>query len=223
MFIIPSKYTERSPIFICLDAIFQFHPNERTIIYDSNSDDKTYIEKVKKYPNVIVSDYINPHRGAGSLWKAYEEYPNEHFYFLMQDSMLLKKSFDKFLYDDKTWNLMYFNEGPFLSRELNYATKVLSMTKYNSIPNTGHIGVFAAAGIYKQDIMKKFFEKGLHKALLPNDKFESQMKERIVGICLSQEEVDLHKYSVEGDYLAKVPQVVNNQLEYFQKIFLGRQ
>ena len=106
---------------------------------------------------------------------------------------------------------------------MHYINQVLSITKYDAFQNTGNIGVFAATCIYKHDILKKMIEKGLSKSLLPNDKFESQMKERIVGICLSQEGVDLHKYSVEGDYLAKVPQVVNNQLEYFQKIFLGRQ
>ena len=71
--------------------------------------------------------------------------------------------------------------------------------------------------------MKKMIDRGLSKALLPNDKFEDQMAERLVGICLSQEGVDIRSYSIEGDFLSKVSAVNNNQLEYFQKLYCGRQ
>lgn len=222
MFVIPSKYTPASPIFKCVDAINCFHSNEPILVIDSNSDDKSYLERLKKYPNIKISDYININYGAGALWRSFFEYPNEPFYFLLQDGMILKESFSQFLYDSNTWNLMFFNERPFAPRELAYAQQVLSQTQYEMIQNIGHTGVFGANCIYKNDIMRKFSEKGLMKALLPTDKFGSQMKERIVGICLLQDGVDIVKYSIEGDFLSKVHQVNANRLKYFQKIYVGR-
>jgi hypothetical protein len=80
-------------------------------------------------------------------------------------------------------------------------------------------------GVYKKDVIAVFRDKGLLEAILPIDKFGSQMTERILGICLAQDGQDIVSNSIEGDFLSRFSAVNSNQLKHFRKIFgskLGR-
>jgi hypothetical protein len=223
MFVIPSKYVQNlSPIFECVDAITQFHPTEKILVVDSYSDDVSYLQNLSERNNVIVSSYKNRNYECGSLYYAYKEFPAEKYYALIQDSIILKCSWDVFIHDDLTYNLLYFDEGPFMERELNYTNNVLKNTKYNIFVNDYHVGMFGMLGVYKQDVMKTMTEKNLLEAALPVDKFGSQMTERIFGICLMQDGIDLKKNTIDGDFHTQNT-VLNSGLKYFKKTYHGRQ
>jgi len=225
MFIIPSKYLSGySLIFECVESIINFHPDELILIVDSYSEDDSYLIDLSKYKNVIISKHKNKHYECGALYYAYDEFPDKNYYILIQDSIILKRDWNPFLYDDVTYNLMYFREmGVFQEREYNHLKKVFTKTKYNHHENNGHLGVFSNSGIYKKHTIENFHKKGLLEAMLPIDKFGSQMTERILGICLTQDGNDLIKNTVEGDFLAKFNMVNNDQLTYFKKTFIGRE
>ena len=225
MFIIPSKYVpDVSPLFKCVESITKFHPTEKIIVVDSYSDDDSYLKDFEKYDNVIVSKYKNKHYECGALYYAYKEFPNEQFYALIQDSIILKTNWGEFIHDDITYNLMWFQEaGPFLEPQFNYLKEVLEKTDYLPHENTGHKGTYGMLGVYKKDVIETFINKGLLEVLLPIDKFGSQMTERIAGICLTQDGQDIVTNSIEGDFLSKVSQLNNHELKYFKKFYMGRQ
>jgi hypothetical protein len=224
MFIIPCKYTDVSPIFECVNSIIRFHPNEKILIVDSYSDDDSYLINFNQYENVIVSKFKNKHYEFGALYYAYEEFPNEKYYALIHDSIILKRDWSEFINNDITYSLLYFEEfGPFQTPEYNYVKEVIDITEYYPHNNIGHFGVFGSMAVYKRDAVEKFSKKGLFKSLLPNNKFESQMAERISYICLKQDGYNIIENSIEGDYINKLIYVNGDQLTYFRKIFLGRQ
>lgn len=224
MFVIPCKYVENSPIFNTVESILKFHPTEKILIVDSYSDNDSYLKHFDKYENVIISKFKNKHYECGALYYAYEEFPNENYYALIHDSIILKRDWNEFLHNDKTYNLMYFEEmGPFQDREYDHVSKVISLTNYDYHYNKGHYGFLGSMGVYKKDAIERFNEKGLLKAFLPNDKFESQMTERICCICLVQDGYNVTQNSIEGDYIKRLDYLNGDQLTYFKKIFLGRQ
>jgi hypothetical protein len=225
MFVIPSKYLKDiSPVFESIESIIKFHPNEKILIVDSYSEDDSYLFDFEKYDNVFISKHKNKHYECGALYYAYDEFPNEKFYALIQDSIILKRDWNEFINNDITYNLMYFREQSiFQEREYNYVKKVIELTKYNYHHNLGHVGIFGMMAIYKQDDMKEFKGKNLLESALPIDKFGSQMCERIFGICLTQDGNDIIKNTMEGDFLSKINLLNNDELVYFKKIFLRRQ
>lgn len=222
MFIIPSKFIQNvSPIDECIDAITRFHPTEKILVVDSYSDDVSYLAKLVERDNVIISKYRNKNYECGALYCAYDEFPNEKYYALIQDSIILQSSWEKFLIDNITYNLLYFDEGTFMDREFNYTNEVIKNTKYNLFSNGHHIGMFGMMGVYKPDVMKTITEKNLLAAALPIDKFGSQMTERIFGICLMQDGHDLKKNSINGDFHVHYPSIQSG-LTYFKKSYHGR-
>lgn len=223
MFVIPSKYVHNSsPIFECVNVIKNLHPCEKILIVDSYSDDISYLNSLREHKNVIISKYQNKHYECGALYYAYKEFPNENYYALIQDSIILQTSWDIFLYDSTTYNLLYFDEGTFLDREFNYTNEVLKNTKYALFVNGYHIGMFGMMGVYKPDVMKTIVEKNLLEAALPIDKFGSQMTERIFGICLEQDGYDIKNNSMNGDFHVHKDNL-SNGIQYFKKTYHGRQ
>jgi hypothetical protein len=222
MFVIPCKFNEQSPLYECLTSINTYHPDEKIIIVDSNSEDLSYIEKIKNYENVTIANKKNANYEAGALWIAHEQFPNEKCYALIHDSIILKESISSFLQNEESYVFMYFNEHMLDPLDVEYVEKIISKTKYNY----NERNIFGALGnmcIFKSKILHNFIEKDLHLALLPENKHQSQMGERIIGLCLMQEGIDLTKNNIEGNFLQKVGETRGNQLRYFWKIFNERQ
>jgi Ni,Fe-hydrogenase maturation factor len=220
MFVIPCKYTNQSPILECVKSINFFHPDEKIVVVDSNSEDVEYINKIKKINNVIVLDKKNLNYEIGALWIAYNNFPKEHCYVLIHDSVILKQSLNDFMENDETYNFLYFNETIFNSEE-NYLRKVLSKTDY-VVPTNILIGCFGSMMVIKNKTILNMYSKKLPYYLLPTNKFESQICERILGLCLSLEGVNMVENSIEGDGLSKVDEMKDNLLSYIQKKNLFR-
>lgn len=221
MFIIPCKFTNDSPIFECIESIISHHPNEKIVVVDSYSEDLSYIDKIKNLNNVSVLEKKNKHYEFGALKLCYEKYPNEKKYCLIHDSIIIKNSLSTFLQDDKSYSIMYFYEhvtGDIQNLSIEHFFK---NTNYN-FTNKEIYGCFGTMAIITNKIMKKFEKNKLFENLLPTNKFESQITERILGFCLNEEGCDIKTNSVEGDFLSKYTDVINHNLHYITKIFIKR-
>jgi len=197
MFVVPCKYIEgKSLIRECIQSIKQHHPEELVVVVDSNSDDKSYFEYLKNIPNVVICDKKNIHYIIGALWQAYEIFPNEHHYILIHDTIIIKKPLNKFLNDEKTYSFLYFDEHSNPPQNQAILDKFV-LPNYSNFVRTPYIGVWGTAAILKNPIVKKFVSMNLHNTYLPINKEECQMSERVLGMLLTAEGIDIVANCVE--------------------------
>ena len=225
MFVIPCKYQSQfSFIFECVDSIIKFHPEEKISIIDSCSDDKSYFNIIKEKPNVLLCDINNVNYEIGALWYAYKNFSGESHYILVHDSFIIKKSLSQFIEHNKSVAMMYFDEDINTSithfPRFNYvgeAKAIMSKTSY--VFNDKVNGLLGTMGIYSLDLIKRFDKKGLINAFVPKNKFDSQMGERIIGMCAAQEGVNFQFNNIEGNYMQRVNDTIGDNLEFFTKRF----
>jgi hypothetical protein len=229
MFVIPCKYNTLSSLFETINSISKFHPNEKILVVDSDSDDKSYFDLLKQINNVIICDIQNKNYEIGALWYAYKNFNDESHYILIHDSFVLKESLSNFIVKDATYAMMYFDEDMYThgnshsdlrESEINYAKEVLLKTEYCF--NRSVNGALGTMGIYSHNVLENFNKKGLMNSLIPIDKFGSNMSERIIGICCKQEGFDFKDNNVEGNYLQKLHEISNDKLTFFTKKFPRR-
>lgn len=197
MFIVPCKYIEgRSLIQECIQSIKQHHPEELIVVVDSNSDDKSYFEYLSGIPNVVVCDKKNTNYIIGALWQAYEMFPNEHHYILIHDTIIIKKPLHKFLSDEETYSFIYFDEHYTPPHHQEVMNRFIS-PNYSHPAGNPLVGVWGTAAILKNQIVKKFVSMNLQNTYLPINKMECQMSERVLGVLLAAEGVDVVTNCVE--------------------------
>lgn len=199
MFIIPCKYNSESNYIVNLiKQIRDFHPNEKIMVVDSGSDDKSYFSLLSEY-NVLIEDVNNKNWMIGAYWHGYEKYPNEEFYFFMHDSMYVKANLDYLKENDLTL-IATFNR--LASASFNaWNERIKNETKINSeyIKNEG-IGCYGPIFFCKNKVITKLFELNAH-ILLPNNKSETGFMEGAIGLFLESLGYDLTKCSLFGDIL----------------------
>lgn len=227
MFCLSCLYTEQSPVQRCVKSILEHHPNEKVVILDSGSSDKSYFDFYKDDERVIILDDVNQYRHPGSFKVVYEKFPNEPYYAIIHDSIIFKKSIQKFLDDQiEFYSFLYFFEKTQYegNEHIEYYRKLFDGTKYNAPqPETMITGAFGHIGIIKNSMMKRMSESGFLDKFKSNNKWEDQNCERVLGMVATQEGYPPEKYSIEGDFLSRYNEVMSDNLEYFTKIFLNRQ
>lgn len=229
MFLFSCKYVSNSPVQQTVDSILKFHPEEKIVIVDSQSEDKEYYKLFSDYQNVEVLYDCNKHRVPGAFFEVCKRYPNEPYYVNIQDCVIMKKSIQKFIdSDDKFISFMYFFDWMHQKNreEYQYAESVLSNTKYESIlpqPSQNFYGCFGPLYIIKNSLMKKIMSTGVLEKMKSTCKMHDEMGERLFGLIAEYEGYPPQEYNIEGDYKEKHSQVLSDELEYFKKIFLGRQ
>lgn len=221
MFCFSCKYIPQSPVKECVNSILKFHPDEKIVIADSQSEDKSYYNFFSNNQNVDILDDINFNRVPGALLETYKKYPNEPYYVFLQDSVVLKKSLEKYLKsEDKFISFMYFNE---IAGYEGYDIIVDKMKKTSYIIpeyNQQIYGVFGPLFIIKNELMVKFKNSGLFDILTSSSKSECKAFERIFGICAQQEGFSPKDYNIEGNYMERHLQVHEDKIDSFKKIFL---
>jgi hypothetical protein len=229
MFVLPCKYDYRSPIVESVNSIKSLHPDEKIVIVDSGSDDKSYYEKV----DAKILDVSNPYRLLGALKNAYRKYPKEDYYILMHDSVCLKKSIQVFIDNLNQVKVFMHFSMPFYSLNndirseyIFWKNQTLQMLDYpnkrNEYVSNDYIsGVFGTMGIYSNDFVQLLDQKGV----LDNVKAETfnhgQFSERLMGYICHCECIDI-KDSIDGDAYLKWQDIENNNLEYMKKRLLSR-
>lgn len=193
MFVIPCKYNPNYPFVIQLvKDIRTFHINEKIVVVDSESDDKSYFDLLKEY-NVIIEDVNNKNWMVGAYWHVYKKYPDEEFYFFMHDSMRVKSNLD-YLKEKDLSILMYFDR---MVGNFNYwADKINNESNYE-YKFFGN-GCFGPIFFCKNKVMKKMLEMGADK-FLPKNKAETGYCEGCYGFFLEEQGYNLIECSIFGD------------------------
>lgn len=193
MFVIPCKYNPKFPFVIQLvESIREFHPTEKIVVVDSNSDDKSYFSILEKY-DVIIEDVKNTNWMVGAYWHAYKKYPDEDYYFFLHDSMKVKGNMD-YLKEKDVSILMHFDRtcGNFNT----WGDLITSNSKYEYV----HSGNGCCGPIFfcKNKVMKRMHDMGADK-FLPSTKAETGYCEGCYGFFLEEQGYDLKECSLYGD------------------------
>jgi len=215
MFVIACKFDKkRNFIYQLVDDIRKYHAEEKIVIVDSNSDDKSYFELKDMYPNVEILDVENLNYHVGAYWIAYNQFPDEDFYYFLHDSMRVKANLD-FLKEKDFTNFAYF---PYANGDNDSLSvdEILTKTPY-SIPSSG-LAIQGPIFFVKNKIMKIFKSKGVDK-ILPTYSEHSVNKvgvsaysmEGAYSIFFVNEGYDIASNSLIGDYLSRgYPQFIEN-------------
>lgn len=197
MFVIPCKFNLKwNYILNLVPEIRKFHPNEKIVVVDSDSDDKSYFDEIKKH-GVEIEDIANKNWYVGAHWHCYKKWPNEDFYYFMHDSMHVKGNMD-YLKINPLTILYYFPRS--LNESFNmWSEKIIKETKFKTYNYNGN---GAAYGIYfcQRWVMEKLMDAGVDK-LLPNNKPETGYIEGGFGFCLEQLGFNLTKCALYGDFV----------------------
>lgn len=223
MFGFSCNYSQNSLINQCIDSILKYHPDDKIVITDSQSENKSYYKQYIDCENIIILDNINKNRQVGSFEIIYDHFPNESYYVMIHDSLFFKKSIQKFLDSSEEFiSFMYFPET-FNNETKNFCVNVFDNTPYQ-VPNVGtQINAsFGPLFIIKNSLIKKIKDNNLLIKLKSNSKLEDQYFERIIGIWAEQEGYSPEKNNMEGNCLSRWGEIVSDNLEYFTKIFLTR-
>ena len=223
MFGFSCNYSPNSLITQCVDSILKYHPDDKVVITDSQSEDKSYYEQYIGCENIIILDNLNKNRQVGSFQIIYDHFPNESYYVMIHDSLFFKKSIQKFLDSSEEFiSFMYFPET-FNTETKNFCVDVFDNTPYQ-VPNVGTQinATFGPLFIIKNSLIKKIKDNNLLIKLKSNSKFEDQHFERIIGIWAEQEGYSPEKNNMEGECLSRWGEIVSDNLEYFTKTFLTR-
>ena len=195
MFVIACKYSgTHNYIINLIKSIREFHPEEEIVIVDSDSQDKTYFDVVKKY-NVFIEDVQNTNWMIGAYWYAFKKYKRDFYYFL-HDSMIIKGNMDYLKNKDLTL-LCYFD------REVNssfnqYANRINAETKY--VYNPKGFGCYGPIFFCKRKVMEKLLEKHVDK-ILPLNKQETGCCEGSYGFYFESEGYNLTECALFGNVL----------------------
>ena len=226
MFCFSCKYFDGSPVKQTVDSILTHHPDEKIVIVDSMSDDKSYYQIFSNYDNVDILDNCNSYRVPGAFYQTVKKYPNEPYYVNLQDSLMLKKSWQKFINSPVEFiSLVYFHDIilPEDRHEYQYMKKVFSGTEYN-IPNPGDSfnACFGPVYIIKNSLAMKFYNSGLLENMKSTCKIHDETGERIFGYLAMVEGFDPEIYNMEGEIISQWNKMVNGQMNYYTKNFCSK-
>jgi hypothetical protein len=216
---------KKSPIRECIHSIVEFHPQEKIVVVDSDSGDKSYFLDIEKYDNVIIMDCKNQNRVCGSFYEAYKKFPDEKEYIVIHDSLVFNNSIQKFIDSDvECFSLMYFMEH-YLNWQTQhdpYCWEILDNSEYERPKDGSVLACYGPMFIVKNRIAKTMERKKLFENLKVRNKTECATWEKIFGQVFIEEGYPPSEYNIQGDYKTVAELADNGGLEYFKKQRLGR-
>lgn len=195
MFVIPCKFTKDSNIIDLVFSISKYHPNDIISVHDSNSDDKTYIDKIKNIPNLHIL-YNNSNYVDSAIWNSYNKFIDEDFFYVIHDSSKLLGNLDEYKKYDFT-SYAWFKNTYITENVETYIKTVLSSNNidYNIFDFYCLFGIMFFTNRY---ILNKLKNEGLNK-ILPIDKDTMCASETIWGAFLKKINIDITKNSLCGN------------------------
>jgi hypothetical protein len=229
MFCFSCKYFNGSPVKKTVDAIKFHHPDEKIVIVDSMSEDKSYYDIFADDEKVHILDDCNPHRVPGAFYQTVKHFPDEPYYINIQDCFIIKKSWQEHIDSDKEFvSVAYFTENnaePYGigMDQWNYMEKVFGGTEYNNLaPGQRFNACFGPIYIIKNSLAKKFYDSGVLANMQSTCKLHDEVGERIFGILATYEGYDPMEHNMEGDILSRWTEMECDNMEYYTKIFGSR-
>jgi len=212
MFIIPCKFVEnKNTIYECVQSIQKYYPNEKiTIVNASSSDKKTYCDSLK------IFDFIDTEQDifeVGAYQLAFKKYPNELYYYCMQDSIILKTHFEPV--DLRVVQYMSCcSSDPFFRRydRFENISKVLGY----DVPHV-YQGVAYNTFFCHNNVMKKLMKN--MEPFTPHSKYDSNITECLLGIMLNSFGFNLSTLNIQGLHYGLTYKYDNSNIE---KRLLGR-
>lgn len=205
LYVVPCKIDNEihlSSLKKCIQSIKKFiNKNEKIFIVDSNS----FVKYNFDDNNIIIADKINLNYEVGALIYAYEKI-NANRYLLIHDSCQLLDN----IKDYKNFNISIYDyvdnwSGCDEIVKEKIKEKVL-LTKWKVVPKNFKC-IIGSIILIENKLLKIFYDE--FKNILPNNKCESMVFERLFGIGLKYE-------NFENDFL-------NNKKLPIKKHYLERQ
>jgi hypothetical protein len=183
IFVLPCKYNQHCLIERAVGSIRNFHTKAKIVVVDSDSDDKSYFDRIRSY-DVVIEDVANKNYEPGALWFVHANHQDEQ-YVLIQDSMVLNQPLQ---YSGKFKCFINFHES--VSHNHMNITPIkfrgdLSAMLYNSVIPDAYTGVFGSSFYMHRELLDTLVDMNLDKTLLPTNKYEHQLAERAFGIAVS--------------------------------------
>lgn len=209
MFVIPCKYSVvNNTIFDSINSIKMIYPDERIVVVDSCSEDKSYFSKLDVYD--ILEGNCNYEIGA--YLKAFVKYPNEMRYFNIHDSLIV----NGIMPDNELVTIQWFDNVWDDEEQFLWAKSLFDA--YQIKFKWDFIGCFGSMFICSNDIMKRMIANGISN-FKPISKKQSCGMERVIGIMLSSFGYDLRECAIQGKHINFTH---NYDDSIVRKIFKGR-
>jgi len=213
MFVIPCKYNkENDTIFKCVDSIKRFYPNEKIVVVDSCSDDKSYFSQL----NVFDIIEGNSNYEIGAYLKAYEKYDSEEIYYNIHDSLILNNTIPKEYINRGLVTIQWFDNVWDDYEQQNWAKQIFNIHKLQY--NENFYGCFGTMFICVNSIFKKLLECGVSN-FRPTNKKQSCGMERVLGILFTNLGYDLRICALQGKHINFTHMYDDSVVK---KIFKGR-
>jgi hypothetical protein len=180
MFVIPTKnsgYIEN-----CIKSIRDVGHTEDICVVDSNSEDKSYFDHIKKY-NVIIEDISNINYVDGAIWHCYEKYKDVDFFYVLHDSMIINHNLTPITKNDFTAFCYFYNKNALHLSESQYAIQKLHSVGEDVSNMENIVGLFGITFYCKRYVLDELKKQNLHM-ILPRSKLEMCGSERIWGYYL---------------------------------------
>ncbi len=178
----------------CINHLDNNYPNNYKIIIDSDSTDKSYMNKIKK-DKVIIEDIKNKNYEAGAFFLGFIKYKNfgENFVF-MQDSLCITdkilefesvKENEVFVFEENEtgWTIDPPAKKEFFNQNKNFIPSIKKEKFLLAIWN---------CFIIKKETFQKVIDSNMfNTVLLPNNKSTSRAFERIWSNIFHQNNINM--------------------------------
>jgi len=173
----------KTDLFCCINSIQKFHPNDKIVVVDSCSSDKSHFSDLEM-KNVVICDISNKNYEAGAMWHVYKNFHDEKYVFL-QDSMYLTESIGE--YENLDFKPINFCDGwehtTYLHKE--WVREKLNTTKYGYMDN-GFKMIQFNSFLISRNVLDILNQNGVSN-ILPTNKIQSESMERLLGIVFTHE------------------------------------
>lgn len=219
MFVIPVKYNGVDYVGqLVRSLIKQGHRDELICIVDSNSPDMIYQERLSQHPNVVFHNIHNKGYVDGAVWHCYERYPNEPFFHVLHDSMIVHENIDHLRDSDFSCLMWFPGDWPSGDAEGKHIQSSIRSLGYDFTlgSHTDWSGLFGITFHCRRSILSSLKEMGLND-IIPRNKSQMQGSERIWGYCLKKIGIDTKHHSLKG--MIKIP----DSPHLIEKLFPNRE
>ena len=200
MFIISTKNQNGLDYCVSLvEDIRRYHKSDLICIVDSNSEDKSYFEKLNDLDNVVICDIKNSNYCVGAYWFAYSLFPNEAFYFCFHDTIRVKANLD-YLKNQDFVTLFNFERNTLNVEMRKWCVDQLKLVGKNYKADDNDLGVYGPIWMCKNWVMKAMVDRGFN-LILPETKSQLEAMERIVGFFIEDLGLNISNNSLYGDIL----------------------